>query len=173
MVVCSTYSCIITLTNKISDHNMLYDTFLAKTWRSNDSKSASSYALKPANVIILMNKVKGLKDSLGVSERCQDYHQEENLMARTETSNLLLHHLSGIWLESANSNSFPSALTIISTNLKSIGCGARNIQYKCYNNPHNTHPLTLNVPAIFVYSMYNWVHGENSQAAESRRAYGT
>jgi hypothetical protein len=63
---------------------MLYDTFLAKTWRSNDSKSASSYALKPANVIILMNKVKGLKDSLGVSERCQDYHQVENLMARTE-----------------------------------------------------------------------------------------
>jgi hypothetical protein len=84
MVLCSTYSSIITLTNKFSDHNMLYDTFLAKTWRSNDSKSASSYALKPASVIILMNKVKVLKDSLGVSERCQDYHQVENLMARTE-----------------------------------------------------------------------------------------
>lgn len=88
------------LQTKFSDHIMLYNTFLAKTWRSNDSKSASSYALKPASVIILMNKVKGLKDSLGVSERCQDYHQVENLMARTEniesSPTPSLRHLVGV-----------------------------------------------------------------------------
>ena len=33
---------------------------------------------------MLMDKVEGLKDSLGVSERCQDYQQVEYLMARTE-----------------------------------------------------------------------------------------
>jgi hypothetical protein len=51
---------------------------------SDDSKSASYYALKFARVVFPMNEIESLKDCFGVSEGCQDYHYMENLMARTD-----------------------------------------------------------------------------------------
>jgi hypothetical protein len=101
-----------------------------------------------------MNKVESLKDSLGVSERCQDYQHVENLMACTNDVELSpapsLRHL----LEVSQFHGFlrPRSFSI-STDLESICRGAHGVQYKCSDNPHDAHPLALNVPSILVYSM--------------------